>query len=62
MKITLTKAALFAGACFARRRHRYLCLAVRKMLLDDLSIIQCGNGLLGWSWDGGRDVGEKGSK
>lgn len=32
MKIMLTKAALFAGACFARRRHRYLCPTVRKML------------------------------
>lgn len=60
MKITSTKAALFAGACCARRRHHHLCLTVRKMLLDDLTVIQCGDGLLGWSWKQGGDVEEKG--
>lgn len=64
MKITLTKAALSAEACCARRRHRSLWLTVREVRLDDLSITQCGNSLPGWSWsrEQGGDVGEKGKK
>lgn len=45
MKITLTKAALFAWSCVGRRS-----IAVRKMLLDYLSMMQWG--LVCWGGTG----------